>query len=44
MRAGLWIAIHLAVRSIVAPGRKVVMSPYTISDVVNMVVCAGGRP
>ena len=38
------IGIHLAVRALVAPGKKVVMSPYTITDVVNMVVSAGGIP
>jgi dTDP-4-amino-4,6-dideoxygalactose transaminase len=38
------IAIHLAVKAIVAPGRKVVLSPYTITDVVNMVICAGAIP
>ena len=38
------VAIHLAVKSIIRPGQEVVLSPYTISDVVNMVVCAGGVP
>lgn len=38
------MAIYLAVKAIVAPGRKVVLSPYTISDVVNMVICAGAIP
>lgn len=38
------VAIFLAIRAIVRPGQKVVLSPYTISDVVNMVVCAGGVP
>lgn len=37
-------AIFLAVRSLVRPGRKVILSPYTISDVINMVICAGGVP
>jgi len=38
------VAIHLAVAALVEPGRKVVLSPYTISDVVNMVISAGGVP
>ena len=38
------VGIFLAVRAIVERGRKVVLSPYTISDVVNMVICAGGEP
>ena len=38
------VGIFLAVRSIIQPGQKVVLSPYTISDVVNMVICAGGVP
>jgi dTDP-4-amino-4,6-dideoxygalactose transaminase len=38
------MAIHLAIKALVEPGRKVVLSPYTISDVINMVICAGARP
>lgn len=38
------VGIFLAVRAILRPGQKVVLSPYTISDVVNMVICAGGVP
>jgi dTDP-4-amino-4,6-dideoxygalactose transaminase len=38
------VAIHLAVKALVRPGQKVVLSPYTIADVVNMVVSAGGVP
>ena len=38
------VAIYLAVRALVPRGRKVVLSPYTISDVVNMVICAGAIP
>src|SRR6185436_6528867 len=37
-------AIYFAVKGLIKPGQKVVMSPYTIADVVNMVVCAGGIP
>lgn len=36
--------IYLAIKHLVRPGREVVMSPYTIADVVNMVIAAGGRP
>jgi len=38
------VGIFVAIRALIEPGRKVVMSPYTISDVVNMVICAGGVP
>jgi perosamine synthetase len=38
------VAIHLAVKGLIRPGQKVVLSPYTIADVVNMVVAAGGVP
>ena len=36
--------IYFAVKGLIKPGQGVVMSPYTIADVVNMVVCAGGVP
>jgi len=38
------VGIFVAVRALIEPGQKVVLSPYTISDVVNMVICAGGVP
>lgn len=38
------VAIYLAVKALVKPGDEVILSPYTISDVVNMVVCAGAVP
>jgi perosamine synthetase len=38
------VGIYLAIKHQIRPGQKVIMSPYTIADVVNMVVCAGGRP
>jgi len=38
------VGIFLAIRALVRPGQKVVLSPYTISDVINMVICAGGIP
>ena len=36
--------IYLVLRNTIKPGQKVILSPYTISDVVNMVLCAGGIP
>ena len=36
--------IYFAVKHFIRPGQDVVMSPYTIADVVNMVIAAGGRP
>jgi perosamine synthetase len=38
------VGIYLTIRHLVRPGQKVILSPYTISDVVNMVVCAGAIP
>ncbi len=39
------VAIHLAIKNAIRPGRrKVILSPYTIFDVVNMVIAAGGIP
>ncbi len=38
------VGIYLAVRALVPPGSKVIMSPYTLSDVINMVICAGAIP
>lgn len=39
------VAIYLAVRALLQENRrKVILSPYTISDVVNMVICGGGIP
>ena len=39
-RVGTYLTLKLLIR----PGSKVIMSPYTIHDVVNMVICAGGIP
>jgi dTDP-4-amino-4,6-dideoxygalactose transaminase len=36
--------IFLAIGQLIKPGQEVIMSPYTIADVVNMVIAAGGRP
>jgi dTDP-4-amino-4,6-dideoxygalactose transaminase len=38
------VAIYFAIKSLIKPGQKVIVSPYTIADVINMVVCAGGVP
>jgi dTDP-4-amino-4,6-dideoxygalactose transaminase len=38
------VGIYLTLKHLVRPGQKVVLSPYTITDVVNMVVCAGAIP
>lgn len=38
------VGIFVAVRALIEPGQKVILSPYTISDVINMVICAGGVP
>ena len=39
------LGIYLAVKSIINNNKnEIIMSPYTIFDVVNMVICAGGKP
>lgn len=40
------VGLYLAIQSIIAhSGRKqIILSPYTIHDIVNMVICAGGIP
>jgi perosamine synthetase len=38
------VGIYLALKHLIRKGQKVILSPYTISDVVNMVLCAGGVP
>ena len=38
------VGIYFAVKSLIEPGQEVIMSPYTIADVINMVIFAGGRP
>jgi len=38
------VGIYLMIKHTVAPGQKVILSPYTIADVVNMVICAGAVP
>lgn len=38
------VGIYHAVKHTIRRGQRVILSPYTIADVVNMVVCAGGVP
>lgn len=38
------VGIYLAIKALIKPGQEVILSPYTIADVVNMVIFAGGRP
>ena len=38
------VAIYLVLKNIIKPGQGVIMSSYTIADVVNMVILAGGIP
>jgi dTDP-4-amino-4,6-dideoxygalactose transaminase len=38
------VGIYLTVKHLVRPGQKVILSPYTIADVINMVLSAGAVP
>lgn len=38
------VGIYLALKALIKPGQEVILSPYTIADVINMVIFAGGRP
>jgi perosamine synthetase len=38
------VGIFLALRAMTRTKKKVVLSPYTIHDVINMVICAGAEP
>jgi len=38
------VGVYLAVKLSIKPGQKVILSPYTIADVISMVICAGGVP
>jgi dTDP-4-amino-4,6-dideoxygalactose transaminase len=38
------VGIYLAIKALIKPGQEVILSPYTITDVINMVIFAGGRP
>ena len=38
------VGVYLILKKIIKPGQEVILSPYTIADVINMVICAGGIP
>ncbi|MCF7975669.1 MAG: DegT/DnrJ/EryC1/StrS family aminotransferase [Phycisphaerae bacterium] len=38
------VGIYVAIASAVKPGNEIILSPNTIADVINMVVCAGAIP
>jgi perosamine synthetase len=38
------VSIYMAIKYLIRPGQKVILSPYTIHEVINMVICAGGVP
>ncbi len=38
------VGLYLTLRELIKPGQEVLVTPYTIHDVVNMVLCAGGVP
>ena len=39
------MSIYLAIKSVITKEKnEVLMSPFTIFDIVNMVICAGGKP
>jgi perosamine synthetase len=38
------VGIYFTLKALTAKKKKVVLSPYTIHDVVNMVICAGATP
>jgi len=38
------VGVYLSLRAAIQERQEVVLSPYTIADIVNMVVCAGGVP
>lgn len=38
------VGVYLALKNMIKPGQEVILSPYTVADVINMVICAGGIP
>ncbi len=38
------VGIYLVLRALTKTKKKVILSPYTIHDVINMVICAGAEP
>lgn len=38
------VGIYFVLKSLIKPGQEVILSPYTIADVINMVINAGAKP
>jgi len=38
------VGLYFAISAIARPGQEVILSPNTIADVINMVICAGAVP
>lgn len=38
------VGIYLAVSAVTTPGAEIILSPNTIADVINMVICTGAKP
>ena len=39
------VGAYLAIKAIIKPNKnKIILSPFTIFDIINMVICAGGIP
>jgi perosamine synthetase len=38
------LGLYFATKTLIKPGQEVILSPYTLIDVINMVIFAGGRP
>ncbi len=38
------VGVYLVLKNLIKPGQEVIMSPYTVADIVNMVICAKGIP
>jgi perosamine synthetase len=38
------LGIYLAIEALIQPGQEVILSAYTMTDIINMVIFAGGRP
>lgn len=38
------VGIYLVLKNLIKPGQGVIMSPYTVFDIINMVICAKGVP
>lgn len=38
------VGLYLAIKALIKPGQDVILSPYTVDDVINMIIFAGGVP